>query len=166
MKGIPYLAGVGSLMYASMATWPDITYATNKLNQFNADPGLPHWMALQRVFHYLKRTRTLALTLGGVTEPRLTGYTDLDYTGCTDTCWSTSGYVFTLGCGPVSWSLKWQAIVTTSSCEAEYVVSCHATKEAMWLHRLLELLGLWQSTTTIQQQCWFYLSDKGRSTSH
>ena len=47
MKGIPYLAGVGPLMYASMATQPDITYATNKLSQFNADPGLPHWMALQ-----------------------------------------------------------------------------------------------------------------------
>ena len=27
------------LMYASMATWPDITYATNKLSQFNADPS-------------------------------------------------------------------------------------------------------------------------------
>ena len=47
MKGIPYLAGVGSLMYASMATQPNITYATNKLSQFNTHPGLPRWMALQ-----------------------------------------------------------------------------------------------------------------------
>ena len=37
----------------------------------------------------------------------------------------------------------------TSSCEAEYVASCHAMKEAMWLHRLLELLGHRQSTTII-----------------
>ena len=65
MKRVPYLAGVGSLMYASMATQPDITYATNKQSQFNADPGLPHWMALQWVFHYLKKMRIFALTLGG-----------------------------------------------------------------------------------------------------
>jgi Reverse transcriptase (RNA-dependent DNA polymerase) len=149
MKGIPYLAGVGSLMYASMATQPDITYATNKLSQFNADPGLPHWTALQQVLRYLKRTRNLALTLGGTIKPRLTGYTDSDYAGCTDTRQSTSGYIFTLGCGSVSWSSKRQSIVTTSSCKAEYVASCHATKEAMWLRRLLELLGFRQSTTTI-----------------
>jgi len=49
MKDTPYLAGVGSLMYASMATCPDITYAMNKLSQFSADPGTRHWTALQRV---------------------------------------------------------------------------------------------------------------------
>ena len=32
MGNIPYLAHVGSLMYASMATWPDITFATNSVN--------------------------------------------------------------------------------------------------------------------------------------
>ena len=46
MQKIPYLAGVGSLMYASMATCPDITLTTNKLSQFNSNPGLPHWTAL------------------------------------------------------------------------------------------------------------------------
>ena len=45
-KGILYLTGVGSLMYASMATCPDITFATNHLSQFNSNPGLPHWTAL------------------------------------------------------------------------------------------------------------------------
>ena len=60
-------------------------YATNKLSEFNADPGLPHWTALQQVLCYLKRTRTLALTLGGTIKPQLTGYMDSDYAGCTDT---------------------------------------------------------------------------------
>ena len=60
-----------------------------------------------------------------------------------------SDYLFTLGSGPISWSSKRQTLVTTSTCEAEYVASCHATKEAVWLHRLLELLGHKQATTTI-----------------
>ena len=91
MKEIPYLSGVGSLMYASMETRPDITCATNKLSQFNADPDLPHWVALQQVFHYLKKMRNFALTLGNVTKPQLIGYTDSDYAGCTDTYRSTLG---------------------------------------------------------------------------
>lgn len=49
MRQIPYLAGVGSLMYTSLATRPDITFATNKLSQLNANPGRAHWTALQRV---------------------------------------------------------------------------------------------------------------------
>ena len=126
-----------------------ISHATNKLSQFNADPGLPHWTALQQVFHYLKWMRNFVLTLGGTAKPQLTGYTDSDFTGCTDTQQSTSGYMFTLGCGPISWSSKCQPIVMTSSCEAEYVTSCHATKEVMWLHRLLELLRHRQCTTII-----------------
>ena len=43
---IPYLTGVRSLMYAPMVTHPDITFATNKLSQFNSNPGLAHWTAL------------------------------------------------------------------------------------------------------------------------
>ena len=149
MKHIPYLAGVGSLMYTSLATRPDITFATNKLSQYNMNPGQAHWTALQRVLRYLKRTRDHVLTLGGKGDITLLGYTDSDFASCIDTRRSTSGYAFTLGSGAVSWSSKRQSLVTTSTCEAEYVASCHATKEAMWLRRLLETLGHKQSTTTM-----------------
>ena len=50
---VPYLATVGSLMYVSMATCLDITYATNKLSQFNSNLGFCHWTAVQHVLHYL-----------------------------------------------------------------------------------------------------------------
>ena len=149
MKSIPYLAGVGSLMYASLATRPDITFATNRLSQFNSNPGQAHWTALLRVLRYLKHTRNYVLVLGGQEKITLEGYTDSDYAGCVDTRRSTSGYAFTLGCGSISWSSKRQAIVTTSSCEAEYVASCNAAKEAMWLCRLLEFLGHKQTTPKI-----------------
>ena len=65
MKSIPYLTGVGSLMYASLATRLDITFATNKLSQYNSNPGHAHWTALLRVLRYLKHTRNYALVLGG-----------------------------------------------------------------------------------------------------
>ena len=85
MQKIPYLAGVGSLMYASMVTHPDITFATNKLSQFNSNPGITHWTTLQHVLHYLKQTCDYSLTLGGTQKAILVGYTDSDFAGCTDT---------------------------------------------------------------------------------
>ena len=170
---------LGSIPKANSS--PDITFVTNNLSQFNSNPGLPHWTALQRVLHCLKQTRDQVLTLvvyhfngwwiyitsyclnsahrlcqvtwhsGLLAQlkehiivgiccfwhswrepaPLLVSYTDSNYAGCTDTQQSSSGYVFTLGQGAISWSSKQQAIVTTLSCEAEYIASCHATKEAI-----------------------------------
>ena len=39
--------------------------------------------------------------------------------------------------------------MSTSTCEAEYIASCHATKEALWLRKLVTLLGHLQGTTKI-----------------
>ena len=42
----------------------------------------------------------------------------------------------------ISWSSKKQSSVALSSTEAEYIAGAHATKEAIWLRRLLTELGL------------------------
>jgi hypothetical protein len=115
MRKIPYLAGVGSLMYASMATRPDITFAVNWLSQFSSNPGPAHWTAVQRVIRYLHRTKDIRLILGGKDPIVLTGYTNSDHASDVDTRRSTSGYVYTLRLGAISWSSKRQPTVTTSS---------------------------------------------------
>jgi hypothetical protein len=74
---------------------------------------------------------------------------DSDFANCPDTRRSVSGYAFSLGTGAVSWSSKKQDIVTTSTCEAEYVAMASATKEALWLRMLLEDIGFGQRTATI-----------------
>jgi hypothetical protein len=48
---------------------------------------------------------------------------------------------FTLGGGPISWSSKRQHTIATSSCEAEYIGRCNATKEVVWLCLLLREVG-------------------------
>ena len=48
--------------------------------------------------------------------------------------------MFLLAGGAVSWRSKKQTIVALSTCEAEYVALCSATKEALWLTRLLQNL--------------------------
>ena len=58
-----------------------------------------------------------------------------------DDCHSTSGNVFFLACGAVSWLSKRQATIALLTTEAEYVALCMATQEAIWLRRLLADIG-------------------------
>lgn len=136
-----YAKAVGSLMYLMMGTRPDLAYSVSCLSRFMANPTSQHTTAIKRVLRYLKGSRNLELTyrgeLGG-----LLGYTDADWGADQETRRSTSGYVFSLGSAPISWSSKRQPTVALSSCEAEYMGETQATKEAIWLRRLLgELLS-------------------------
>ncbi|KAL0301507.1 UNVERIFIED_CONTAM: Retrovirus-related Pol polyprotein from transposon TNT 1-94 [Sesamum radiatum] len=72
------------------------------------------------------------------------GYVDFDYTGDLDDRKSTTGYVFTLGGGPIYWKSTVQSIVALSTTEAEYMVVVEAAKEALWLNGLAKELGVEQ----------------------
>ena len=50
MKHIPYWKAVGSLMYATMGTRPDIAFVTSTMVQFLENPGWAHWEAVKRIF--------------------------------------------------------------------------------------------------------------------
>ena len=54
---------------------------------------------------------------------------------------STSGYVFNLFGGAVSWMSKKQPVVALSTIEAEYMAVTHASKEAVWLEILCSSMG-------------------------
>ena len=50
MRRVPYQEAIGSLMYASVGTRPDISFAVSTLSQFLDNPGQAHWEAVKRVF--------------------------------------------------------------------------------------------------------------------
>ena len=62
---------------------------------------------------------------------------------------STTGYVFKIGDGAVSWSSKRQPTVALSTTEAEYMATTQAGKEALWYRSFLEDIGISQHTPTI-----------------
>ncbi|CAF2066949.1 unnamed protein product [Rotaria magnacalcarata] len=81
----------------------------------------------------------------------LVGYADADWGGAEDRK-STTGYLFLLNGSPISWTSKKQQTVALSSTEAEYIALAHATKEAIWLRKLLKDLGQEQiGPTTIYE---------------
>ena len=53
MLKIPYHEAVGCLLWLSMGTRPDISYAVSQVARFNANPGMTHWNAALRIFRYL-----------------------------------------------------------------------------------------------------------------
>ena len=61
------------------------------------------------------------------------GFVDADWVGDLDQRRSTSGYVFSLFRGAVSWMSKRQSVVALSTTEAEYMEATHARKEVVWL---------------------------------
>jgi len=67
----------------------------------------------------------------------LTGYSDADCARDVDDRHSTSGYVFTLGEGAISWYSGKQKGVSTSTTEAEYIALSYAVKEGIFLRQLL-----------------------------
>ncbi|KAK1615396.1 hypothetical protein QYE76_020913 [Lolium multiflorum] len=126
---------IGSLMYLACATRPDISFAVCKLSRFVANPGDDHWHALERVMRYLKGTMSYGIHYTGY--PRgLEGYSDSNWISDAKMK-ATSGYVFTLGGGAVSWKSCKQTILTRSTMEAELTALDTAIVEAEWLRELL-----------------------------
>jgi hypothetical protein len=151
LKVYPYRQLVGSLMHLSVTVRPDITFAVGALARSMAEPTMVHWQAAKGVLRYLSGTASLGITFGGSSGLglHLQGYCDADYAGDTDTRKSTTGYVFTLNSGAVSWQSKRQPTVAASTTEAEYMAAAAAIKEALWLRKVLNDLQLGPGTISI-----------------
>lgn len=67
----------------------------------------------------------------------LEGYCDANWISDADEIYATSGYVFSLGGGAVSWKSCKQTILTRSTMEAELTALDTASVEAEWLRELL-----------------------------
>ena len=88
-----YQSAVGSLLYLSTRTRPDIAYAVSSVARYCSQPTLQHWIAVKRIFRYLNGT----LDYGLIYEPSdkaMCGYSDADWAGDCDDRKSTTGYVF------------------------------------------------------------------------
>ena len=137
-----YHSAVGAIMFAATHTRPDLAYAASLLSRFVAKPQKAHNQALQHVFRYIRGHTKYGITYSDVSR-KLYGYTDSDHGGTVhkEGRRSTSGYIFWLANGPISWSSKRQTTVATSTAEAEYIGQFNAGTESVWIRKFLTELG-------------------------
>ncbi|KAL0366533.1 UNVERIFIED_CONTAM: Retrovirus-related Pol polyprotein from transposon TNT 1-94 [Sesamum radiatum] len=139
---IEYSRIIGSLMYIMNCTRPDIAYAVNKLSRFTSNPSKNHWKGLIRVLRYLKYTSNYGLHYTRYPAV-LEGYSDANWISDSKDTKSTSGYVFTIGGGAVSWKSSKQTCIARSTMESEFIALDKAGEEAEWLRNFLEDIPCW-----------------------
>jgi hypothetical protein len=143
---------VGSLLYAAVATRPDISLSVSKIGHVMSNPSATHFKQATHILRYLKKTMDSGLVFykgPSDTNNLLQGYCDADLAGCVDSRKSTTGFFFSLNGAAVSWHAKLQGVVALSTTEAEYVALATAGCDALFLRGLLSELGFPQPSTVI-----------------
>ena len=137
MKAIPYVLAVGSLQYAQVCTRPDLDFITGLLGRYQGNPGPEHWKMAKKALRYAQGTKDLMRTYRRSDSLEIRGYSDADFAGDRDDRKSTSGYVFTLAGGAISWRNSKQSIVASSTMYAEFIACYEATGQALWLKKFI-----------------------------
>lgn len=134
--GLPHQSLIGCLQWLSNSTRPDISHAVSQLSRFNAKWTTTHWLMAKHVLRYLKGTDTLGIKFGGTSTP-LKVYSDADFSQCSETRRSVTGYIFCLNNGSICWNSQRQHVVALSTSEAEYMASSEAARHLSWVREFL-----------------------------
>jgi hypothetical protein len=162
---------IGGLSYISCSTRPDISFIVNQLARYSNDPRQAHWDLAINVLRYLKHTQNWGISLGqgsslceiemkcaedensdnvskkrkhAQTEPApdVLAYSDANHGTGHDDKRSISGVILHVFGGPVSWSSKVQLVTSLSTCESEFRAMSTASREALWLQKILHLFDV------------------------
>jgi hypothetical protein len=147
-----YRSMVGTALYISVMTRPDISYAAGQLSRHMSSPTHALKAAAERLLLFLKHTSNMRLVykigipppiqMKPISGPLLVVYSDSDWGTCPCTRRSVSGIVITINGSPVVWASRKQPLVAKSTMAAEYLAASMAMDEALCVLHLLEENGL------------------------
>lgn len=129
-----YQSAVGSLLYLSTRTRPDIAFAVSQVAKFNSCPTKEHWTAVKRIMRYVKGTTNLGLLYEKDT-PTLLLWVIQMLIGAVILM-----IMFQFGGTAVTWKSKKQNCVALSTAEAEYMALSSASQDGVWLKQLIDEL--------------------------
>ena len=142
MRIIPFSSLVGSLMYAQVCKRSDIAFVVAMLGRYLSNHGSQHWKAAKKVLRYLQGTKDLMLTDQRTNILDVVGFCDANFTGCIDDKKSTTGYIFMMVGGVVSWKSVKQTLIASSTMEAEHVACYEGCCHAIWMRIFFSTLGV------------------------
>jgi hypothetical protein len=122
-------------------THPDLSFVVGLVDRYMQTPHESHWKKDKRILHYVRGTVQFGIHYISGGTPLLVGFTHSDWTDDLDDRNSTTGYVFSLFSGPVTWACKKQQAISLSSAEVKYQAMVNASQEALWLRQILSEFG-------------------------
>ena len=173
--GFSYRGALGEALFAMITCRPDISFAIIKLSKFANSPAREHYVALKKVFRYLRATiddeiiywrpntnrsehlkqskapliyHQHSKPLPTIDKTQLIGSVDSDWAADLQTRKSVSGIVMHMAGGAVHYKTKFQEGIAHSSTEAEFVAACDTAKIALYLRSILDGIGIPQHEAT------------------
>lgn len=101
------------------------------VSKFIKNASLKYFHTIDQILRYLARSQDSNIIFGWEKKLKLVKYLDSDWAKDHTDQKSTSGFVFMLSRGPVSYAFKKQAIFTLSLTETKYVAISLAAQEAI-----------------------------------
>lgn len=135
-----YQSITGSILYLAQATRYDLCYTAHQLSKACNNPTHENLVAAKRVLRYLRGAPDLPI-IYKQGQFRLTAFTDASFGANPDTGKSTTGYLFFLGGGLISFGSKTQSLTAQSTVEAELQALSYSAKEAVYLSNFTKELG-------------------------
>ena len=123
-------------MYAATSTRPDIAYPVHQLCKCLQKPTPALLRECDHVFSYLARHASAGLTYSRE-QARLVGFSDASWEAAS----STSGWLVQWQSAALSWGSRKQKSIALSTCEAEIIALSEATKDVVYLRKLVSGLG-------------------------
>ncbi|GJY30360.1 ribonuclease H-like domain-containing protein [Tanacetum coccineum] len=130
---------IGKLINLTI-TRPVIAYTVSSLSQFMHSPLKSHLKTALKVIKYLESSlgKGINVIKSSASSIDLNAYTDADWTRCTDTRRSVTGFCIFMNGSLLSWKSKKQNTISKSSTEAEYRALAFVTYEVIWVFKILK----------------------------
>ena len=135
-----YRSGVGTLLYLTKHSRPDITNPVRELSKRMDGASMAQVTEMYRVINFVLETKTLGLRMVPIFSDgvwKLEALSDSDFANDKDTRYSVYGYIIYF-CGvPVAWKSKSMKSGVLPTTEAEYVAVSEVVKEIKFLYQML-----------------------------
>ena len=156
MSTLPYRQLIGSLLYISTMTRPDIAYYMTVLCKFMQDPSMDCYIAAIGLLLYVHHTQHKFICYDGTTSPHsglgkydshisnnkgFVAYSDASWRDPHKFGWNMFGYVCYMYGGPVAFAAKLLKVVALSTAEAEYAAASYTCREVQFIRNVCADLG-------------------------
>ena len=129
-----YQKAIGSLLFLSLHTRPDISAAVSILSQKVSKPSIKDWEEVKRLIKYLKGTKNFKLVFD---QPQnlnhISAFSDADWGSNPSDRKSISGFAIKIGNNIIDWKSKRQSVTALSTTEAELISLSETCRELEWL---------------------------------